>query len=348
MSDALIKAISVLLPETSGDALPTDFQWMPPGRHSISASKNGKPARIEVLVDASGATAVAKSFDELKASGRRPYLDFNHESREASAIVQSVYWGGDDPKTGGIRCKVEWTQPGAAALKGKAYFSFSPTFFVSKEGKITGTETDMGGLVNEPAFTNIAPIVGKENSNEMNELLKALKNAGITASETVTESEAVSAVQAHASSQKTKIEALERDLSTAKTKIEAAEKKRAEDLVLTAVKEGKIGPKDEKVQAFYVKAILTQGKDGEDALEALPVQAKFKSVVPPQGAPKTEESGSSDDPEKAFLAKAREIKADPARKIETETDAQLVCASENPKLYDGYLKAICNKSETGE
>lgn len=349
MTYDLIKALSgTALPELNGDTMPENIQWMPPGRHTIHVSRNGKPVALEVLVDASGAEAVAKSFDSIKSSGRRPYIDFNHESREASAIVQSVYWGGDDPKTGGIRCKVEWTEAGAAAVKGKSYFSFSPTFFVSKDGKITGTETDMGGLVNEPAFTNISPITGKENNNIMNELMKALKEAGITASESATESEAVSAVRAFASSQKTRTEALEARLTEANTKIEAAEKRRAESLVQAAVERGSISPKDEKVQAFYVKAILSQGKDGEDALAALPVNAKFKSVITrkPGDEPESEaEAPEHDDAKAKFLAKASEIQSDASRKIGSDNEAQIVCARENPKLYRDYLAQLSKEGE---
>lgn len=335
-ANRIVMAINVDLPspEAESGAMPREIQWMPPGRHEIHATRNGEPAKIIVNVDEAAAQAVAQSFADLQASGRRPYLDFNHESAEASATVASVFWGGDDPKKGGIRCLVDWTQPGKEALEGRAYFSFSPTFLLDKEGKINGTTTNMGGLVNEPAFTAIAPVTGKESDTDtMKELLKALAEAGIISAASVSEEDAVAAVKAHTAKAKEDNEALQAKLAKAEEQVQAAEKRRAEDLVKAAVAAGKINPKDDKVQAFYRAAIMTTGADAEAALEALPVQAKFQTEVRVQAGEAAKDEPAPQGPE-TFEAAAKAIAAE--RKID-ESEAFTIAASEKPALYDAYV-----------
>ena len=39
-----------------GSALPSDIQYMPPGRHRIRASQGGKPVSVEVAVNEATAT----------------------------------------------------------------------------------------------------------------------------------------------------------------------------------------------------------------------------------------------------------------------------------------------------
>jgi phage I-like protein len=146
-----------------GSALPADIQYMPPGRHSIRASQGGKPVSVEVAVSASTA-AVLQSFLAAKlsaaAEGRedRPFFDFNHEDREASAWPTEFYWAGDDPQTGGVRARVEWSDAGKRAVEGRTFRRFSPTFHLDAAGQVTGSEINMGGLVNRAAFKRIAPL----------------------------------------------------------------------------------------------------------------------------------------------------------------------------------------------
>jgi hypothetical protein len=66
------------------------------------------------------------------AEGRedRPFFDFNHEDREASAWPTEFYWAGDDPQTGGVRARLEWSDAGKRAVEGRTFRRFSPTFHV--------------------------------------------------------------------------------------------------------------------------------------------------------------------------------------------------------------------------
>ena len=170
MSHAIIQG-RLNEPTTAVDAsvstLPDNIQWMPPGKHTISPSVNGKPANFEIEVN----EALAREFNaqlqamrQAAAQGRgdEPYLDANHEDGEAMAHVTELYWGGDDPKTGGIRARVKWTDAGASAVKGRSYRRFSPQWQLDEDtGKPVGITSNLGGLVNRAAFRNIAPVMAR-------------------------------------------------------------------------------------------------------------------------------------------------------------------------------------------
>ncbi len=148
-------------------ALPGEIQWMPPGPQTITATKGSEPFKMDVVVNAALAALVAthlQTFRAKAASGQEdlPYFDFNHEDGEASAHPTEFYWGGDDPKTGGIRAKLEWTKAGAQAVLGHTYHRFSPEFLVDEASRIVGVGLNMGGLVNRAAFKNIRPVMGKD------------------------------------------------------------------------------------------------------------------------------------------------------------------------------------------
>jgi phage I-like protein len=155
----VVHAISSLI----GEEMPSDIQYLPPGKHNINATKNGKPTELEVEVIKKTASELQKSFDKITASGlEQVFIDFNHEDAEASAWLKGFYWGGDDPVDGGVRAKVEWTSAGKDSLLGKNFRKFSPTFTVNSRGEIDGTTLNAGGLVNRPAFKEITPVIAVE------------------------------------------------------------------------------------------------------------------------------------------------------------------------------------------
>ena len=137
----------ILLASFSGSALTDedgdDIQWMPPGVHEIEPSTpDGEVKKITVLVDEAAAKAVEEARARYQAEfdagrGDAPFTDFCHADQEASSWVLRVYWGGDDPKKGGIRAVVDWTDEGRAK-KGKSLKRFSPGFYVSDEPDAEG------------------------------------------------------------------------------------------------------------------------------------------------------------------------------------------------------------------
>lgn len=140
---------------------------MPPGRHVIEPLVSGQPVETEIVVDAELGSRVQAQFRRLLANadagtGDKPFLDFNHSDSEASAHVLDMYWGGDDPMSGGIRAKIRWTEAGRASLAGRSYRRFSPSWFIDeKSGEFAGIAENLGGLVNRAAFRTIQPVVAK-------------------------------------------------------------------------------------------------------------------------------------------------------------------------------------------
>lgn len=158
---------STSLPAGEGN-LPDSIQWMPPGPQDITPSVNGQPKRLRFTVQPQHAAMLNERLQQLRDDakagiGDEPYLDFNHDDQARSAEGLEFYWGGEDPKTGGIRLRVAWSGAGKEAVTGRTYRRFSPQWDFDKfshEPKSIGT--NLGGLVNRAAFKNIAPVIAKD------------------------------------------------------------------------------------------------------------------------------------------------------------------------------------------
>jgi hypothetical protein len=130
---------------------------MPKGTHDLNAhTLNGPGYEGPVICDEQACRAVIASFDEIQAAGQRVWLDANHDDGGATAWVKGFSW---DPRQG-IMAKIEWTEDGESAIRGKRYFSFSPAFYAEKKtGRVVGLIKGhaAGGLVNAPAFGSAMP-----------------------------------------------------------------------------------------------------------------------------------------------------------------------------------------------
>ncbi|MDB6124744.1 MAG: hypothetical protein JWQ71_3737 [Pedosphaera sp.] len=161
----LAQALSAV--EMTGNALPSDIQWMPPGTHSITPFVAGEPREMTITVNQALAEEFNAQLQQLRADaaagrGDVPYLDLNHDDAEASAEVTELFWGGDDAKTGGIRARVQWSSAGRDALLGKTFRRFSPQWATNQDTmEPIGIGTNLGGLVNRAAFREIAPVMAK-------------------------------------------------------------------------------------------------------------------------------------------------------------------------------------------
>src|SRR5690606_20346862 len=96
-----IYAFTLALP--AGAEPPKDIQWMPPGTHTITATQRGKPVNVKVMVNERTPDTLNNIVRQIAASGgTKPYFDFNHTDAEASGYPVEFFWGGNDPKTGGV------------------------------------------------------------------------------------------------------------------------------------------------------------------------------------------------------------------------------------------------------
>jgi hypothetical protein len=156
-----------LVAATDGSGHTESIQYMPPGRHTITALQGDQPVTLTLEVGPDTAEVLDRFLqDQRRAAheGREdyPFLDFNHEDAEAAGWPTRIYWGGDHPQSGGVRALVRWNAAGRRALAERIFTRFSPTFTLDAEGRINGSTTNMGGLVNRAAFKTIHPVAAKE------------------------------------------------------------------------------------------------------------------------------------------------------------------------------------------
>lgn len=282
------------------------FMWMPGGIHTITLDRGGKPHRITVQVDDATATTLQSELDQRLAAGEhRPFFDFHHDEKEASAWPTRFVW--QDAPAPGVYAEVEWSARGRESIEGKVYRAFSPAFYArpliateKNPARITGAPFCMGGLVNDPAFKKISPLwaknaagaqpsSAKQNNNSMNEEQKAALQAKLTELEQSLEAlragnqsadtlKSIEDAEAEAAGIKLQLENEELRAKNAEfqRKEAAARKANAEAAVADAVRQGKIPSKDEKLQAKWVESItadptaiaLLSSMPGHPALQA--------------------------------------------------------------------------------
>lgn len=336
-------AFSVALPEPAEDQLPDEIQYMPPGHHRIRASRAGKPVELDVEVNQTTATALSDWLTRqlaLAAAGAedKPFFDFNHDDREAAAWPVKIFWGGDDPKTGGVRAKIEWSGVGKKAIQDRAFRRFSPTFLLDAAGRVIGSETNMGGLVNRAAFKRIQPLFAKgqdpqpatEDHVTMKELLKNLVTLGLVEASATEETDIIAQVKAKVSA----LQSSSADLATAKERLTALETERdnairakAEARVDAAVQAGRVAPKDENAKTFWVDALIRDEGKAVQALEALPVNPAFATVVTARDAG----TGPVQNQEALQLKKLNDLRA--AHPAATFDTIFAKAQAESPELF---------------
>jgi phage I-like protein len=301
------KEFSAPIPGITADAVPTEIQWMPAGKHRITAHKDGKPVTLDVLVTAASAARLQTLLQDLRikaATGAEdlPYIDFNHDDNRAAGYITAFSWGGDDPATGGIRAMVDWTGAGKAALQGREYRRFSPSFAVNAAGEVTGAPLNMGGLVNRAAFKTITPIVAHAAAGTTNERSTNMDTDKLAADLAAAQKQIVdlTAKLAEAQNDQT-IKAKEAEITGLKAKIitlETAQQEQikldAKEAVAAAVAQGKIPPKDTELQAHYETIYLGNPAAGKAILAKLAAPAALKgAVIPlPNGGTETIEAKS--------------------------------------------------------
>lgn len=327
-----------------------DVQLFPPGKHNITAKMDGKPVELAVEIGEAQAGVIKRDFDRMYAEaksgkGAMPFLDFNHEDRDASAWPKEVFWAGNDPVTGGVRAKVEWSEPGKSAVKGKAFRQFSPNFLIDTRTKqIIGTTPNMGGLVNRPAFRAIQPFFAKDGGSNnqtstMKQLTALLATAGLisaansendelAAAEFTAKFDLLRAASASASEQV-------KELGVVKAKLATISDENAERIVLQAVTEGRIAAKDDDTRASWKALIVADSKNAKllSSIAVVNASDATKRIVI-QGDPAKAAAKEDGHP---LVVLAKEI----AKRDSIKADAALVkAADENPGLYDSYRQSL--------
>lgn len=337
---------------------------MPPGAHAINASRAGEPVSLAVNVNAEGAENAQKSFDaimEMVQAGEedRPYIDLNHEDREASGWPKGFVWAGDDPIKGGIRMKVEWSAAGKAAILGKTFRRFSPSFYVDQNGIVIGAPVNMGGLVNRAAFKRIAPVWSKsasavedpankpqheEQEPTMKSLLTVLARQGLLQSADVDEATAVSQVSAALAERATQVTAKETELTQAKTKLTDTEAKLDAALTLgatstveAAISAGRIPGQNDEVKAKWIALIKADPANAKLLPEPNEALKKVVSASSSKAADTKINAGAAD--QHPFMAKVAEYQAT-HKSSEAFAIEAVARTKEGAELYASYRESL--------
>jgi hypothetical protein len=201
-----------------------EMMWMPGGMQTITPVGGGIGQPIHVKVDAAAARIVEQQREAIVASGRSPYFDLNHEDGPASFRPEAFYW--KESPAPGIYARGEWTPTGRAAVEGKEFREFSPVFHVDnkrvKPAQIIDAisagrtkSSNMGGLVNDAAFTEMTPFFAKESREAAGAPSDQPKN------NTTMKEEEIAALQAKNKELETELNKLKNDQTALKAKNES-------------------------------------------------------------------------------------------------------------------------------
>jgi len=321
----------VMLPSAGGDEF--DLQWMPPGPQKPTCKVDGEARELSFTVKPQHATALNAQLQRLRAAaaageGDLPLIDFNHDDGAASGRPTELYWGGEDPKKGGIRVKGRWTASGKAAVTGEApeFNRFSPEWYFDDDGEPLAIGPNLGGLVNRAAFKNIASVkAGAATNNKktdmtkeelsalLNEALKPI-NIEIAALKATAKSPAASPAAA-GETELTK--AIAQALEPVTQKLTAIEnaagenrKAQAKAAVQTHVSRGAIAPADTKSIEFWEKAHLADAASAEEQLKKLPGKAQARFISNPGQGTSTGTASAVEmsDAERQMLEGARKLR----------------------------------------
>lgn len=355
MSILITAALASML--TQGASAPNEICFIPEGDNTITPTVNGKPAEITVRVDPSKgqsiAAALQSSLDDRHKQNVRPWFDFEHKAGASSALPKSFRY---EPGVG-VMCSVEWTGAGRAAVEGKDFSYFSPVFLIGDDGvpESLPSRGPLGALVNEPAFREIPRIAASDAATNPETKQSAMSKLifaalAISAAHADPESAAVAKIEAmnvSAADSAKKIKALDDEIEamtkerdslkteceSAKKKCAAADAKRANDLVLAAVADGRIPAKDTEKQDKFRSKIEAGDTFAEEILSQLPKLncGLDKSIV-------NASSAGGQSQASGFESKAQSLVT--AGQAKTIDEALSIVAAADPASYSEYLKSI--------
>jgi phage I-like protein len=268
-----------------GGRMRSVIMWMPAGRHRIRATRAGAgPIEADINVTPETAQAMQAALLREEATGHRPLIDFDHQHGAAAGWPLRYWW--EDGK--GVMVDVEWSEAGAAAIRGRSYRAFSPEFYPDNNGRVTGAPKFHGSLVNDPAFKAIEPLWAADadtfpitaapaarQSNQEHHMDKEEKQTG-SGNAAAADEQAKLAVQAAGQ----KEAALQAKLADAEERLAAMRKEKAQAAVQAAVERGALPPLDKAIQAKWAD-LVEQDESHLELLAALPGKTALQSAAAP-------------------------------------------------------------------
>ena len=339
---AAILAKALTVPATPE---PRDWiQFLPAGKHEIACTVNGAAKKQTANNTPAAAQALQRDLDALYEAGKRVFIDFNHEGDAASGWVQEFRWD----QTEGVQALIHWSDAGLAAIRGKSHLYFSPEWKIDlKTGECLGLlpGRPAGGLVNLPAFENIASVAARlaalspqpsvlsptfsaaaepnqDNNNMKNDLIAAaaLASGLITKDQAASDdagkhtAAAIAALQASAAAGAQAKATTASDLAAAVQAKQAAETELTElktemvdGLIASAQARAALPPQDAAAAAEWKELCLLPGKPGASARARL---ASLPGKLPaPTGAGVTAKQMTPGEETEADKSRAAAVRA---------------------------------------
>jgi len=338
--------------ELQAEDLPSHIQWMPPGKHDIQPrnSATGRGVKLSVNVGPDLVDRLNAQAEDIRKKGHDPFIDFNHnENNGAAGHIESFFWAGTDPVSGGIRANIKWTTKGAQALTGREFTRFSPCFAADRGGSVTGLSTaNVGGLTNRPAFAENERIVQAEEGKlnmDPDEIKQIVASALTDTLPALVATEVKKAITEHKASEgspppkasDSKEAEDDEEKKELKEKLEAFEaaeakrtKERVDKIVAAATERGIVPPKDDKaIEAFRASVEASPGLAERFLATDQETVPAYAATVTPDDQPNRGGQplkASADMIEQKIMAYASE------HNVDTETAYQ-ACRQENPTLF---------------
>jgi hypothetical protein len=291
------------------------IQYLPRGKHEITAKVNGETATREVIVEAGVERLFQEGLEAHLAENVIPFIDYLHEGGRASGHPKQFAW--DDER--GLTLEVDWTPMGSTTIASRELQFFSPEFLLSPEGKPLGlhpVNKAIGGLVSDPAFTSIESIAAKRAAsnptetpthNPIMDLTKFVELKVITAEQAKDPDKAAVLIAEHvaASHSKDKDSAAlikaNKEAADAKAEVQAMKEKAANAFVSDAVTAGKIKAKDEDDKNFWRDTYLNDADVATAQMERRPAINADLTKPTEKVAASRANDGEQDDSENESL-----------------------------------------------
>ena len=361
--------------ELSANELPAHIQWMPPGRQIVQPLGFEEP--FEMNVTPVIAQAADRQLQQLRAkaaagSDAQPYGDFNHKDEGRAYLPKRFWWGGSDPKTGGIRADVEWTGAGAKAVREGELCCNSPSWRLHKVTKaFLGITHNVGGLVPRGAFHSIQAFAKAEtiparsggpgspqqehqkNKPMTPEQEKQLADSAaaivkITATvEGIATAQAKAKTDADAAAAKAKagddtkpnpeLDAIKAELKKLNEAQVAQAKAAGSVKIQQAIKDGKI-PAQAKATIDHLEGMyVANAKAADEFIDGLPVSAALKTIV---ANAKGGATSTTTTDEHEFIAKAKAYAKEKNITDEVEAQAKFAGTPAGRELYQAYSDSL--------
>jgi phage I-like protein len=251
--------------------------YLPKGEWEITPMVNGKAESVRINVDADSATILQESLASRQNETVRPHAGFDHRPGPASFLPKQFKW--DNEK--GVILEVDWTESGSKAIKGRDYSYFSPTFLL-RDKKVVGLPKDgeIGSLTNNPAFRKIQRIAasadaGFEDKKPMTKVASKLAELQVITAQQAEEGDedfltrAIGGLHGELVLSRKANDLLQAENANLQLRVQAVQTSEAEQLIETAIKEGKFPAQDDDTIKFFKEQYLAHPEQTKKVLAAL-------------------------------------------------------------------------------